>query len=137
MFDRESVVPEWTTMMPGPALAASLWAVWTSPDGISWTRVPHDEAVFGGQNSQEMHRITVGGPGLVAVGGDDSGGDIDAAVWTSPDGISWSRASDDDVFGGEGDQVIWSVTAGGPGLVAVGGDDSGGDIDAAVWTTED
>ena len=39
--------------------------VWTSVDGITWSRVPHDEAVFGGA---EMYSVTVGGGGLVAVG---------------------------------------------------------------------
>ncbi len=111
-------------------------AVWTSSDGISWLRVPHDEAVFGGGDFQEMVSVTVGGPGLVAVGMGRSS--FDAAVWTSPDGISWSRVPDgEDVLKGEGDQQIRRVTAGGPGLVAVGVDFSGGDGDAAVWTSPD
>jgi len=62
-------------------------AVWTSPDGITWSRVPHDESVFGGADSPRMSSVTVGGPGLVAVGWDGSGdggfdNDFgDAAVW--------------------------------------------------------
>ncbi len=96
-------------------------AVWTSPDGVTWSRVPHDEAVFGGEASQAMASVTVGGPGLVAVGSDGPTDDSDAAVWTSPDGITWSRVPHDDaVLGGEGDQSMNSVTVGGPGLVAVG-----------------
>jgi len=113
-------------------------AVWTSPDAISWSRVSHDEAVFGGAGAQWIFNLTAGGPGLVAVGWDVSGGDADAAVWTSPDGISWTRVSHDEaVFGGAGDQEMLSVIAGGPGLVAVGWDSSGGDQDAAVWTSSD
>jgi len=109
-------------------------AVWTSPDGISWSRVPHDEAVFGGEGDQAMSGVVAGGPGLVAVGSDLSGGDDDAAVWTSPDGISWTRVPHDEaVFGGEGDQWMRRLTAGGPGLVAVGADFSA----AAVWTSSD
>ena len=42
--------------------------VWTSVDGMSWSRVPHDEAVFGGEGAQFMHSVSAGGPGLVAVG---------------------------------------------------------------------
>ena len=58
-------------------------AVWTSTDGITWNRVAHDEAVFGSDLiAQRMNAITVGGPGLVAVGRD--GGRQAAAVWTSP-----------------------------------------------------
>jgi len=113
-------------------------AVWTSPDGISWSRVPHDEAVFGGDGYQEMLSVTAGGPGLVAVGWEAKRAGVAAAVWTSPDGIIWSRVPHDEaVFGGDGDEVMWSVTAGGPGLVAVGVDAPGGDGDAAVWTSPD
>ena len=51
---------------------------------------PH-EAVFGGEGFQAMKSVKTRGPGLVAVGLDASGSDRDAAVWTSPDGITWSR----------------------------------------------
>ncbi len=113
-------------------------AVWTSPDGVTWSRVPHDEAVFGGEASQAMASVTVGGPGLVAVGSDGPTDDSDAAVWTSPDGITWSRVPHDDaVLGGEGDQSMNSVTVGGPGLVAVGSEGPLSNSNAAVWTSPD
>ena len=48
----------------------------------TWSRVPHDEAVFGGTGDQKMRSVTVGGPGLVAVGEDGSEDDFDAAVWS-------------------------------------------------------
>jgi hypothetical protein len=111
-------------------------AVWTSVDGFTWSRVPHDESVFG---SGVMNSVTAGGPGLVAVGEDND----DAAVWTSVDGFTWSRVPHDEVvFEGVGNPEIWgglsflsmaSVTSGGPGLVAVGGDIFG----AVVWTSVD
>ena len=95
-------------------------AVWTSVDGITWSRVPHDEAVFAVAG---MSGVTVGGPGLVAVGGS---GLVDAGqvnVWTSPDGITWSRVPHDEVvFGGRPGVRMKSVTAFGSGLVAVGSD---------------
>jgi hypothetical protein len=136
-------------------------AVWTSPDGFVWSRVPHDEAIFGGNSRQMMLGVTPGGPGLVAVGTDGYSykGDedqhtetpdelaaveraVDAAVWTSPDGLVWSRVPHDEaIFGGLGEQRMNSVTAGGPGLVAVGS--VTGELvgwyahDAAVWTSPD
>jgi hypothetical protein len=104
-------------------------AVWTSVDGFTWSRVPHDEMVFGGVDSQVIQDVTVGGPGLVAVGMDGGRGPWDnnpgsnAAVWTSVDGVTWSRVLDDDaVFSSGGIQVMLSVATGGPGLVAVGAD---------------
>jgi hypothetical protein len=128
-------------------------AVWTSPDGLTWTRVPHDEAVFGGPGEQRMVSVTVGGPGLVAVGFDGAVGsaDVDAVVWTSPDGFTWTRVPHDEkVFGGDSRQMMLSVTAGGPGLVVVGTDGHPYDdrdepdrriydsaADAAVWTSPD
>jgi hypothetical protein len=123
-------------------------AVWTSVDGITWARVPHDEDVFGGEGQQRMLGVTVGGPGLVAVGFDAKHGSdtANAAVWTSVDGITWARVlHDEDVFGGEGQQRMLGVTSGGPGLVAVGSDgrydlvedESLNSADAAVWTSID
>jgi hypothetical protein len=121
----------------GPRFEADA-AVWTSPDGLTWTRIPHDEAVFGGDGYQAMTSVVAAGPGLVAVGYDSSGGDWDAAVWTSPDGVTWTRVPHDEtVFGGDNSQVMVSVVAVGSGLVAVGNDRSGGGWDAAVWTSPD
>jgi hypothetical protein len=137
----------------GPGLVAvggagGAAAVWTSVDGLTWSRVPHDEAVFGGPGEQAMSEVVVGGPGLVAVGsdGDYSSGTEVAAVWTSVDGLSWSRVPHDEaVFGGAINQTMSSVTVAGPGLVAVGrdGDLPGWDdppadtAAAAVWTSVD
>jgi len=115
-----------------------------SPSSFSWSRVPQDEAVFGGDGEQSMFGVTVGGPGLVVVGATDGWfGDGDAAVWTSSDGFTWSRVPHDaTVFGGANSQTMWDVTVGGPGLVAVGWDGQGiletsPDVDAAIWTSVD
>jgi hypothetical protein len=134
-------------------------AVWTSADGTTWARVPDEEGVFGGPGIQAIADVTVGGPGLVAVGRSSAvvGSDTyaTAAVWTSADGFTWSRvAHDDGVFGGTTGQPddifrMSAVTTGGPGLVAVGG--RGGESDhvemsgayiadravGAVWTSVD
>jgi hypothetical protein len=112
-------------------------AVWTSPDGITWSRVPHNEAIFGGEAYQGMSSVTVGGPGLVAVGSDGPHTDRSAAVWTSPDGVTWTRVPHDEaVFGGGS---MHSVTVGGPGLVAVGADGNPQTAihNAVVWTSPD
>jgi hypothetical protein len=112
-------------------------AVWTSTDGNVWSRVPQDEEAFGGPRNLGMHSVTAGGPGLVAVGSSDPHNGEDTAVWTSVDGIVWSRVPhDEEVFGGPGEQNMTDVTAGGPGLVAVGWEYGAG-ADAAVWTSVD
>jgi hypothetical protein len=114
-------------------------AVWTSVDGITWSRAPHDDAALGGAGAQTMRSVIAGGPGLVAVGGDWSGGNERAAVWTSVDGITWSRVPhDEEVFGGDGALGMWRVAAGGPGLVVVGLDSRGSHHEhGAVWTSVD
>jgi len=42
----------------------------TTDSGFIWSRVVHDEAVFGGARHQAMLGVTAGGSGLVAVGTD-------------------------------------------------------------------
>ena len=122
-------------------------AVWTSTDGISWSRVAHDPEIFG-EDGRGMRAVVAGELGLVAVGTD---------VWTSSDGITWSlvqqdvdsfdeaRPGDVEILGG-----MQSVTFGGPGLVGVGTDAVGhywydeelehtawySTQDAAVWVAE-
>lgn len=86
---------------------------WFSPDGLSWAGVPHDETVFGGTDSQAMWSVVAGSSGLVAVGHEPSASGSDAAVWTSPDGSTWSRVPhDQEVCGGT---LMESVVAGARG----------------------
>lgn len=103
-------------------------AVWTSTDGTSWQRVPHDDEVFG---DATMYAVTTGGPGLVAVGSHAFQGF--PIAWTSTDGTTWQRQPDE-VAALENRGQMLSVVAGGPGLVAVG---HGGSRQAAVWTSTD
>ena len=113
-------------------------AVWHSSDGITWVRVPHDEANLGSEGRVVMRSVTVGGPGLVAVGAEEIGADSRAAIWTSGDGLSWSRVpNDESAFGGDGFQAMFAVTAGGPGVVAVGGEQAAEGSNAAVWVSAD
>jgi len=108
-------------------------AVWVSPDGISWEAVG-DQAALGGPDNQTMNDVVAGGPGLVAVGEEETPDGYDGVVWVSENGRDWSRVADPDgVFGGPGWQDIRSVVTGGPGLVAVGS------VEGAdqVWTSAD
>jgi hypothetical protein len=91
-------------------------AVWVSPDGRVWERVPHDPAVFGAADpaslsSGRMQAVAAAGPGLVAVGTADG----KSAVWVSSDGLVWER-----VFAGEEHEVLMDVAARQGRLYAVG-----------------
>ncbi len=132
-------------------------AVWTSEDGFSWSRVPHDDDFHLGARRgspdcllQGFRHVTVGGPGLVAVGetiGPEQALNRDkttkATVWTSPDGINWSRlAPDGDTELDTETSVIDTVFPGGPGLVAIGracGPEPGcaDRMTRVVWTSTD
>jgi hypothetical protein len=68
--------------------------VWTSPNGINWTRVPDQASLKGGG----MNAITQAGAGFVAAGVSNG----HAAIWSSPDGRDWSRVPDDPMFGPPG-----------------------------------
>jgi hypothetical protein len=117
-------------LLPGDSAAA----VWTSADGITWDRLAHDEAVFGGNGYQTMAWITAWSGGLAAVG--TSG--TDAAVWVSADGVSWERIPDnEETLGGPGTQIMTSAAAWDEGLIAVGTEMSDITAHAAVWTSRD
>lgn len=77
-------------------------AVWTSPDGSAWTRVPHDEATFGGAGGDAITLVLVVGDGVLALGRSSPGRlDPDAAVWTSTDARNWRREpAPAEIFGG-------------------------------------
>jgi len=88
--------------------------VWTSVDGTTWTRVPPNEAVFGGgSDKQMMSDVTTVGSGVMAVG---------TSVWYSPDGTTWSRIYQDPALTSDGGRMRSGV-AGGSALVVVGADD--------------
>ena len=110
--------------------------VWTSTDGLEWTRVLDQGPFKGGA----MSRVTRGGPGYVAVGwaGDH------AAVWTSIDGRVWLRVPDTAQFhkpvgsDSEFTVLMFGVEAAGGQLIATGsiGTTSGETSPLAWWSPD-
>jgi hypothetical protein len=104
-------------------------AVWTSDDGQTWERVPHDPGVFASSTGMDvvMLDVAAGASGLVAVGSERThhgaglwwmGGER-PAVWTSPDGSVWERVTlDDETFGTT--RSISTVASSATGFVAAG-----------------
>jgi hypothetical protein len=88
-------------------------ALWTSPDGSSWTRLPEDVAGFG---EGEITDLVIGDAGYVAVGWSGDG----AMAWTSIDGEAWERVQESASFTGDGGINMLAVTYGPGGYVAVG-----------------
>lgn len=97
-------------------------AAWTSPDGVTWTRL--DDDALGGDGDQSASAVVaVPSGGWLLGGGDDSGGDDDAALWRiDPDGDVTRRDAGEDALGGRGDQHVYDIAVVGDGLVVVGSD---------------
>ena len=74
--------------------ATSTLRVWRSEDrGTSWVRVEGAASGLHEASDQAMRVIATAAPGFVAAGSDTSpDGDLDAAVWTSKDGIQLEPA---------------------------------------------
>ncbi len=118
------------------SLDGGIAAVWTSQDGLVWSRVVDTDGALAGSGDQAMVSVAPGGPGFVAVGREKPESDLDSVVWVSPDGASWTRIDTGDVFGGPGDQAVAQVSEVGGGLMAVGYERIE-DRDAQVWESKD
>ena len=110
-------------------------AVWHSTDGVTWKQVsdrdlraPGDQVAWGVAFSEDL---------IVAAGSENVGGDSDAVVWASRDGVKWTRVRAKEELGGEGDQLISRVAVGDQGFVAVGSDRVAGECSAAAWISAD
>ena len=117
-------------------------AVWTSDDGERWTKVDLEGEGVVGPGIQTMYGVSRRADGFIAVGAHTgNAGDLDGAVWTSVDGVSWELQRQSSfkiaLLGGPpDDQTIRAVT---PfhgqdlSVVAVGVTDNGIDQDEVVW----
>jgi hypothetical protein len=91
---------------------------WRSDDGMTWTRAPEASALENYGLRIEMRAVAWTPAGYVAGGHLLFGTQFPAAVvWTSPDGLIWTRAREPASFS---QGKIEGIAAGGPGIVAVG-----------------
>jgi len=107
-------------------------AIWVESGG-GWSLVDQDS--LRGSGNQQINAILRAGPGLVTVGTDDSGGDPDAAVWTSTDGQTWTRIPHvEGTFGGPGTQWMSSLCVFDKAIIAAGySETAAGDLNGAIW----
>jgi hypothetical protein len=119
--------------------------VWTSKDGLIWTREPASSALA----NAAMAGVVKGGPGYVAAGSapdkpTTTEGPVHAVVWTSADGSSWTRVKDAPVFHAPADTdqrfgaTMSGIATAGNRLVAVGTVASQDDVSSALaWWSDD
>jgi hypothetical protein len=114
----------------GPELFERHARFWQSADGVTWTPVPDDAAVFA---NAEVRAIVPFGSGYVAVGIVGTAQKaVGSVAWTSPDGRAWTRIDAPDLALG---RAVALVAAPFGGLVAVG---SGlNEEEAFAWTSPD
>jgi hypothetical protein len=138
--------------------------VWSLPLGLAPQR--SDDGGVAVPGDQHVVDVAVLGTTPVAVGWEESGGGLDAAVWVvgagadddapvrpgaedaggaggtgSPPGpaLGWERVPPAEAWVGPGEQRMDSVAVAGRGVVAVGSASAAGtgDLDAAVWRSVD
>jgi tRNA A-37 threonylcarbamoyl transferase component Bud32 len=86
---------------------------------------------------QVMRKIIARDGGLLVVGRNELGGDIDAASWTSEDGSTWTRV-EDEALEGLGDQAMWTAVKIDGVIYGLGEtSDRFGATDPAVWRLDD
>lgn len=103
--------------------------LYTTTDGVAWEAVDAD--IF---DSADVSAIAPGGAGLLAVGASPGGqAPPTAAVWTTPDAITWERLTP--LGEGFDGAFMTALIATDGGFVAVGGDLDSGLM--AAWTSTD
>ena len=112
-------------------------AVWTSRDGRSWAKVD-DQAVFA---QGAMADVVAGGPGYVALGGDDCSTlcpQPGPLIWTSIDGQKW-RFVDPRSMQPTGPGIGYALATGPGGVIEAGGfgDDGHGSSVSVAWRSVD
>jgi hypothetical protein len=114
---------------------------WTSNDGLRWTR----SAEGGDLAEAALTGITAGGHGYVGVGTaldtdpwqGAEGLSLHGVVWTSPDGRSWSRVPDEDLFHAASGVDAPAVAMAGGRLVAVGAITEESGTTSIAWWSDD
>ncbi len=126
----------------GAGTAQGRVAMWYSADGRYWTRLSGAEQLIGAADDPHIDTLlATTDEGVFAAGWDHSGSSIQAALWSSGDGIHWRQVQQaGPEFGGPGDHLITGLaqlqsepSVSGTGLVAVGGTWTGSRWAPSSW----
>ena len=95
---------------PGGWLAIGPQAIWTSPDGTSWT-LASTHGISPRLPGDAVWVITKTATGFLAAGeGDAAGGRTQAVIWTSRDGLTWQRMTAADLGLAEAGEAVQSIS---------------------------
>lgn len=102
----------------------------------TWSRGAPQDKSFKGPGDQRVAGCAASEDGFIIVGSDNGAGDTNARIWTSDDGVTWTRLTSG-TLGGPGDQEATAVTAVPGGGWLVGGTDTAtGTSDVALWRVD-
>jgi hypothetical protein len=122
---------------PGGWVAVGPQAIWTSPDGVSWT-LAATHGITPQLPGDQMWVLTSTAQGYLAAGTASNG--TQAVIWTSRDGLTWQRktAAQLGLAGpGETVQSISYATSRGNATVISGTVAKGGTAYSGVWLSTD
>jgi hypothetical protein len=125
---------------PGGWLAVGPQAIWTSPNGLSWT-LASTRGITPMQNGDAMWVLNSTSGGFIAAGAAADGGHAtQAVIWTSRDGVTWQRKTGAQLgLAGPGETVqsISYITARGTDTVMAGQVTRAGATYAGLWLSTD
>ena len=125
---------------PGGWLAIGPQAIWTSPDGTSWT-LASTHGISPQLSGDAVWVITKTATGFLAAGkGDAAGGGTQAVIWTSRDGLTWQRMTAADLGlakAGEAVQSISYATYRGDDTLIAGAVAAAGVTYSGAWLSTD
>ena len=120
---------------PGGWLAVGPQAIWTSPDGMSWT-LAATHGITPQLPGDQMAVLTNTASGFLAAGQAETAGGAQAVLWTSRDGLTWQRQTAAQLgLVGPGDTVtsISYAVSQGRDTVIAGQVAGGGTTYSAAW----
>ncbi|MGI8492981.1 MAG: hypothetical protein ACR2KC_06050, partial [Acidimicrobiales bacterium] len=114
-------------------------AIWYSTDGSHWSRLADAERAVSAQPGASIRTVAVTAHGVFMAGTITSLAGVDAGLWSSADGVAWSRVSSADAsFAGGDGHLIEGLASLNNGLVAVGAvRSSTGQWSPASWISPD
>ncbi len=107
--------------------------LWHSTDGQHWTSVRFPES------SVNLVTLVAGGPGFLIGGDRHVGSRLDAAIWTSRDGVTWTAANplpDNQGMGSGGPMQVNAIAAGPDRILAISGR-TGYEPQGRIWSSQD
>jgi Protein kinase domain len=126
---------------PGGWVAVGPQAIWTSPDGVTWT-LAATHGITPQLPGDQFLVITSTAQGFLAAGEAAlSGGGTQAVIWTSRDGLTWQRKTGEQLgltaLGSTAQGIVYATARGDDTVISGGGTSSGGTNVSAAWLSTD